>query len=540
MSKFRGYFRTNIDFNDTELFPTDASAGDTALGVYQTADNTTRISIMFEAKVDPYSEEIEWEVKEGAEQHTIVSTLPNFTPFIGSHLNIYEPYGMGLYTKVFGYVDSGALGSWGVNKKVGNDEIEDASSIEFHDTFTGELVDITDSVEVLLCMLPVYIRSGDQILGVGSAVFVGVWRIMWYKMSLLQGTAPSIATDIDTVKTENELIIRGDTISYIVTIYNEEHGEESLNGSYQNGSTTYIIPYDYYNGDWEYIDIRESDGSLFYKMKNNIGEEINNLIQSIASLSTINLDQNGTIASKIPKTIVDTSEGLVKEIAYDDNSHSLEYTIVKPSDYTPTPIVISVEIPTATTSIDGLMTSDTFNDIATIKAGSGKWIGVNFADLAALANYAIPQAGVNQNDYTYVISDSNHGGVQTIYTVVPYVSGGTYVTNNGTLGIIYSRIDIVPTIIIATDMSIGAVLSSSVDGDVSVDDTGKMTVNGYTGIISRLNALESQYSALSSGKEDVYTDPSSGPLHGKTLSQALDYLNDVIQGLEAVIINHSE
>lgn len=518
MAKFRGYFVTNESFTDVSNFPLEHDEDDSVIGVWQSTNNQTRKSMIFEYKI--VNDVGSWVAKEGT-LYTRSSVEPTFTPFEGRSLNVYEPYGMGLYSMIYAYVDIGALASWGPSVKVGNDEVA-AYDLEFHDVFTGN---ITTELPDTIGLLPTYIRSGEQIVGIGSATLVGAWRVMWYKMAAIQGGPPSIVTDTETALTDKRLQIKGNTLSFILTVCDKDGNTQIITGIYSDPITTYSLDA-YPDRDWLWLTLEDQNGNLVYKMTNDIYPAF---IEISVDWSIFQNTYNRALKTKIPKDIVDEESGFLSSVGLtttNDGKLMLCQGLVNletGEETSPT-----VEFPTATITDNGVMSKEdkalfvqALLDIADLLAAGGSWIGVNYPTAAALP--APPLTGINDKDYTYVLDDENHGHVRTIY-----------VATGNPLAFIFSREDSQAAPEIATGTGAGLVKSSTAPGKVVVDEFGVMSVNGFSGLADRITTLEQAME----NKEEKYIAPLTDPMYGLTLSQALAYLNNVVNGITGVKINH--
>ena len=261
IAKFRGHYVTNEEFTDTSAFPTDLNNGDVVVGVWQSEDNTTRLSKVFTyAIVNGVGT---WETDE-SEPVAIYSTNPDFVPLESRLLNVYEPYGMGLHSILYAFVDVSSIPNW-LSGKAGNCDVP-ADELEFHSAFNGVKVDLEDLPDSI-GMLPVYIRSGEQLVGVGSATFIGSWRVMWYKIATVQGAPPAIVTDMETILRTGELIMRGNTTGYTLTVWDKDEVANEIPGDYDEPLTTYSLAA-FPDLDWMYLILADQNGDTVYKMTN--------------------------------------------------------------------------------------------------------------------------------------------------------------------------------------------------------------------------------------------------------------------------------
>jgi hypothetical protein len=150
----------------------------------------------------------------------------------------------------------------------------------------------------------------------------------------------------------------------------------------------------------------------------------------------------------------------------------------------------SVSIPAATTDIAGVMTSTLYNqvqsaftDIRNLQTKSGIFVGKTYdtyadmeADTATLDAHSI-------GDYTYVQKDETHSGTTSMYVIAgePTVKRWAYLTAFELL------------LNIANDITPGLVMSSpdssTTGGQIRVDTTGIMYVNGWS---AQLQALQNE------------------------------------------------
>jgi len=549
MAKFRGYFSTDATCTETTGFPTEVDNGDCVIGVYQNPeDASTRLSRIFTYVNNGWTYNVE------EEPLPLYSVNPSFVPFEERSLNIYEPYGMGLFSMVFVYVDISALRTWAGSADVGNDDVI-LDNLEFHDIFTGAKIDNYNAPSTI-GLLPVYIRNGEQIVGVGSAVFVGSWRVLWHKMNMTSGAPPTINSDTETVLADYQFIMTGNTTAFHLILYDADYVPHEITGDkvVWNGTTTKYNLLSYQDT-WTSLVLKSPSNVVVYKMTN----------MNLATIRSLALDQSsmyddfslwlitleGNQSDFVPRAI---TQSLVKGVGVDVSTGQVKitYPSVTLADGTVTTPTVAIPAVTLTgDGCEGMMTPALLQDlitvqseIATLKNAGGKWIGQNFATYDDLLLFVDFPNSYNIADYTYVLSDRTQGGVRTIYAVAPYDAQCVVQSLDDTKGIKFTRADEATPIEIATEADPGTVRSAASDGTVSVNpSTGVMSLNGYAAILSAISGLVGRVEDLEEAivrKEGTYSAPTGAPLNGKTLSAALDYINGVLNGTNAATINHTQ
>jgi hypothetical protein len=187
---------------------------------------------------------------------------------------------------------------------------------------------------------------------------------------------------------------------------------------------------------------------------------------------------------------------LVENINFDssDNDVTASVNVVDPSTNAKT--IYSKSLPIASTTAAGMMPKESFaqiqknsQDIQTLmNQTGGKYIGVPFATKAALDAYTIPTTVVG-NDFTFVAADETHNNASTMY-----------IYNATTKIFDFARVIEEIPVPTATEEALGLVKSSTENGKVLVENTGVMSLNGYSTLVSNDANLSSQLDAA--GQEE--------------------------------------
>lgn len=525
---FLGYYVTDVTLRDDSLFPTSAAENDTVIGIYQEPDNQFRLAQAFTYVSDA------WVVTGDAT--AIESTNPPLLPLEERALNISEAYGMGWLSMNYAYVDVHALPTWIDEPRVGNDTV-DETDLELHNVFSGQPVEGAPSTTGLL---PIYVRDGNTVVGVGSAVFTGAWHVLWYKVSIGAGMLPTVGSDIGTVLSQNGFKMIGNTSGYTMNVYDAEGVQQVVEGVYSGTYTTY--DFSSFNGTWQKFVLVSPQNYDAYIATNLYKPIIDDVIEDLAAYKEeveeeIN-DVYAELEDRIPTNI---ASKIAVSIAASStvNTVFINVRYVNPVtgqlSFAAEPMAVASETAAGVMSAEMKATFDqAIADITSLKNTGGVWIGQNFATHAALAAYIIP-ATVRASDFTYVLADETHDDVRTIYVAVkdPLTEAIRFE---------YSREDGTETIGIATAVKLGLVLSSVEAGQVYVESgTGKMSLNGYDDIVSNVSDLQTAVGNLATdvASKVEFTAPASGPLANKTLTQIVEFINQAFQGQQQVAINHS-
>jgi hypothetical protein len=132
-------------------------------------------------------------------------------------------------------------------------------------------------------------------------------------------------------------------------------------------------------------------------------------------------------------------------------------------------------VPIASDTQQGVMTKEAYvalqallTDVAALQQQGGKFIGVSFANKAALDAFTVP-GSVNSGDFTYVLDDETQADATTRYVYDGTSFEFAYVINYDPVGI--------------ADLSTpGLVKSSEEAGKVFVELDGTMSLNGFDDI----------------------------------------------------------
>lgn len=548
---FLGYYMTTDNTLTALANPPAAVDGDEIIGIYHESGEPFRTAQAFVYNSG-------WEIS--GTQMLIQSTNPILLPLDERAANIAEAYGMESFPMQYAFVNSEVLQNWGTSN-VGNDGVSE-DDLDLRDITTGN--PSTDSLSVT-GLLPVYIKTGDAIVGVGSAMYTGTWRVLWYKTSVSSGLPPSVACDTETILTQNSFKMIGNTTRHTLYLYDDNEEGHIIPGKYDNlAHTTYLFSkegeYDYTNT-WRRISLIAPSEYSVYTASNVLNPMINDLDNELATFKTTT--QNDLMAlntDKIPINLYGKSNTIlcsIEWITQDGSEFQMVLHMLNPT----TQIVqeYPVTLPTVNLLQAGLMTSTQLaalnkagTDISTIKAtlesGGGVWIGQDFAthaDLIAAAPALLPSISIN--DFTYVAKDEDYDDHRTLYVVTEV---------GGVKSFSFSRKD-TTVFQTATSEFKGVVLSADDDGTGANDgkinvtsSTGEMKLIGYNSIITRHNTLFNQINdpnGLASqigtiqttiaNKKLNFTTPATGPLSGKNLEQIIAYINDAFQGKTPIAID---
>ena len=241
--------------------PSPVVTGDTIMGLYQDPQTLERTARMLIYDTDTW-------VATGPilPANTLASSL---LPLEIQYTNILDPNGLGTFSTQFGYVQSISLGSeYLTTATVGQSILASDSLLEIHDIYTGQIIENSSISTVGL--LPIYIRNGGAVVGVGSAVYNGfAWTVLWYKMALSSGAAPRTVYDTATIIYEKTFKMIGNTTNYTMIVH-EANGSHEINGTYDGLYTTYLFSgindegtYDYSNT-WLSFELRDSTNHTIY------------------------------------------------------------------------------------------------------------------------------------------------------------------------------------------------------------------------------------------------------------------------------------
>lgn len=519
---FKGYYTSDNTLEDTSAFPQNPNLGDGVIAVHQNAENTLRMARRY-SRVLLDGDEV-W-FREGADKH-IESTSPNFKPFENRALNVYEPYAMGIFSMLYAYVDYVALPSWqNDDSKIGSDEV-DSADLTFHDVLSGNEV---TQLPTTIGLVPVYIRGvGGTILGVGSAAYMGSWRVLWQKVQVGSGMPPTVAVSGDYVNSTGKFIMNGDTSGMLLRVKSADQNNpvtEDYTGVFDGNRTHYdIIEFlELHRVWWKEVMLLDQQGTPIYQLTNTSGIALD---FTQGRVQAIEDTYPGQIDSKIPKNI---SGNILTEpsIVGAAESVALKFAGVNPSSSAPTETVL--EMPVVSSEATGLMTPPLYNTLINLSKSGGKWIGENFDtrdDLVAYLQTNPDFSGYNEGDYTYVLVDEALSGVRTLWVIVEEDEVKSFV---------FSRQD-TEAVVVAGSGLLGSVLSSNDTYEVSVSPLGVMTVNGLASLAAQVATLVSKVAALESALEDEVA--SSGVLDGQNVRDALSTVNGIVSGVTPATINH--
>lgn len=528
---FLGYFKTNVTLTDTASFPLSPSENDDVQGVYQLPDSTTRMAqhFIFNGTI--------WVADGDAVELTSID--PFLLPLEQRATNVFDTYGMGVLPLHYAFINDSKLAGWVSEDLVGNDTIID-TDLELWDTLNG--VRVFGAVPTT-GLLPVYIKNATkEIVGVGSAVYTGVWRVLWYKLVVSAGVVPTVACNSEFVIKTGIFLMKGDTTAYTLEAYwgDSEPGQyEEVAGAYSEGVTQYNIASAVES--WLVLRLLDSSGIMAYAMVNELK----------ASLVETDNRLSADAASRIPR---DLSSKILTDIDLDIDAEGAIFT-VKSMDPTVDADPLDDEefvIPVVTDEGAGLMSptmlaqfTQAREDILALESAGGSYAGTYdvyevgglgedpLLTAFPLAGTLIEGSGININDFVYVLRDEEHNNLRTVYIARTLAGDATKFIFT------YLRDDSTPALQIATDMTLGIVKSSQEDGQIYVHSkSGKMMLVGYSDLLSRLNTIESKISQL--GGLGYAAPTTGGPLSGVDLTSAMAHLDLVLQGLTSAIIDHAE
>ena len=514
---FKGYYTSDETLADTSAFPQNPNLGDGVIAVHQNAENTVRMARRY-SRVLLDGDEV-W-FREGADKH-IDSTSPNFKPFENRALNVYEPYAMGIFSMLYAYVDYVALPSWrNSDSNIGSDEV-DSANLTFHDVLSGNEV---TQLPTTIGLVPVYIRGvGGVILGVGSAAYMGSWRVLWQKVNVGSGMPPTVAVSGDYVNTYGKFIMNGDTSGMRVRVKSAERNSsvfEDYTGIFDGTRTTYdIIEFIPLHGLWGEVVLLDQQATPIYQLTNSFGVALDFTQGRVQAIEETYPDM---IDSKIPKSV---SDNILTGASIDDTAGSvaLKFAGVNPSTSATTEAVL--EMPVVSSVAKGLMTPLLYDTLMNLSKSGGKWIGVNF-DTRTLLLAHTDFSDYNAGDYTYVLVDEALSDVRTLWVVVE---------KDWVKSFAFSRQD-TEAVVVAGSGLLGSVLSSSDPFEVSVSEFGVMTVNGLAALANQVATLMPRVAALELAMGAAVAD--GGVLAGQNVRDALSIVNGIVSGDTPATINH--
>ena len=378
-------------------------------------------------------------------------------------LNVFEDYGTGVLPSFYASIYAQFVSDFN-NNSVGVSKIEDKDLLNKFNTYTGN--EVQGSLP-RTGLLPVFILDeNSKIVGSGTAVYTNknTLSLNWYKIETsVQKTRPFPITSSMDMWEKRKLIMFGDSSVYNVTLKKED-STITLSSSYdgENDLTFYNIPSFIKTGD--ILEIKNELGLIEKTYTYYDG------IQNSISLDDLKIEQSyyAVFLSK-------------QNHRYEEPLKNIIYP--------------------ATTSISGIMTpkyvndiNDLKQDVSVLKNTGGNWIGKNYntkEDLDDDFNTQDDFDGININDFTYIEEYVEEDGEprRALFSVVE---------ENGDKSWVFNRFETVEPIKIATAEAMGLVKSSEdMSGYIKViqddldNDYGRMRLNGYDDIISRLDALES-------------------------------------------------
>lgn len=269
---FLGYYAAETNELTTVSYPPAiASVGDTITAIWQEPDIFTTTARNFTYSIDstpPWGAD--------GEITSINSVMAPMYPIEGRYLAVLDPNGLGMFATNFAYVNTVRLDSSGeqepVLKKweettaqVGQDTLDNASDLEVHNIFSGEVV---ENIPSTVGLLPIYIRNNGAVVGVGSAVYSdNKWTVLWYKMAIAAGAAPRAVYDTATILYEKEFKMIGDTTAYKLTL-KDKNGQiyPPIEGDYNNGMHT-VYDFSAYADIWESFTVTDSYQHEVYKAR---------------------------------------------------------------------------------------------------------------------------------------------------------------------------------------------------------------------------------------------------------------------------------
>lgn len=209
---------------------------------------------------------------------------------------------------------------------------------------------------------------------------------------------------------------------------------------------------------------------------NNQITNINNDITNIQNQMDNDTNKITQIESTLNQEIVDRQNQNVVSLKGGQGNNQTQIELEKADG---TKIVGS--IPLVSSTKNGLMTANAFNQITTnkneidaLKQQGGHYIGRSFATKADLDAYTIPKT-TKMHDWTFIQDDEDHDGALTKYLFDGTQFVYTYTIENDPIAI-------------ATKTKAGIVLSSDADGQISVDVNGIMRLNGYDDLLTDLDS----------------------------------------------------
>lgn len=209
---------------------------------------------------------------------------------------------------------------------------------------------------------------------------------------------------------------------------------------------------------------------------NNQITNINNDITNIQNQMDNDTNKITQIESTLNQEIVDRQNQNVVSLKGGQGNNQTQIELEKADG---TKIVGS--IPLVSSTKNGLMTANAFNQITTnkneidaLKQQGGHYIGRSFATKADLDAYTIPKT-TKMHDWTFIQDDEDHDGALTKYLFDGTQFVYTYTIENDPIAI-------------ATKTKAGIVLSSDADGQISVDVNGIMRLNSYDDLLTDLDS----------------------------------------------------
>lgn len=252
------YAATTSEITAVQNPPTPVVTGDTIMGLYQDPQTLVRTARMFTYNTDTW-------VETGPilPANTLASSL---LPLEIQYVHIRDPNGLGTFSTQFGYVQSIDLGvTYLTTAQVGQSVLASNSLLEIHDIYTGQIIQNANVSTIGL--LPIYVRNGGTVVGVGSAVYNGsAWVVLWYKMASSSGAAPRVAYDTATIIYEKTFKMLGDTSLYPMVIHLSA-SEYIITGTFDGTYTTYLFSkageYDY-SDTWLTFELKDGNNNTIY------------------------------------------------------------------------------------------------------------------------------------------------------------------------------------------------------------------------------------------------------------------------------------
>ena len=261
---FLGYYAATSGLLTTVSYPpVTANPGDTITAIWQEPDIFTTTARKFTYSIDPTPH---WGVD--GEITSINSVMAPMYPIEGRYLAVLDPNGLGMFATNFAYVNTVrlnpstgdhelVLANWGTTAQVGQDILEDASDLEVHNIFSGEVV---ENIPSTVGLLPIYIRSSGTVVGVGSAVYSnGTWIVLWYKMAIAAGAAPRVVYDTATILYTSQFKMIGDTTAYTLILHDDSGLEYPIAGDHDGTYTVY--DFTLYADTWVFFTVTDSSSS---------------------------------------------------------------------------------------------------------------------------------------------------------------------------------------------------------------------------------------------------------------------------------------